>query len=131
MATYYLAIKSLHILCVIASGGLFALRGLAVLAGAGWGNHAALRWLSYAIDTTLLTTALMLVAILQQYPFVHAWLTVKVTCLVAYIILGVLALRRAPTQGLRATCFAGALVVYAFIISVARTHDPSGFFTFS
>jgi len=129
MATYYLSIKGLHILCVIASGSLFALRGIAVLAGAGWGNHTALRWLSYAIDTTLLTTALMLVAIVHQYPFVHAWLTFKVACLVAYIVLGVFALRRAPTRRTRAACFIGALAIYAFIISVARTHHPFGFFS--
>ncbi len=129
MTTYYLSIKSLHILCVIVSGGLFALRGGIVLAGAHWGNHAVLRWLSYAIDTTLLTTALMLVAILHQYPFVHAWLTVKVVLLVAYIVLGVFALRRAPTRRARAACFIGALAIYAFIISVARAHHPLGFFS--
>jgi uncharacterized membrane protein SirB2 len=42
---------------------------------------APLRYLSYTIDTVLLTAALMLTAIVQQYPFVHAWLTVKVVLL--------------------------------------------------
>lgn len=126
MATYYLSIKSLHILCVILSGGLFALRGVLVLAGLRQGNHIALRWLSYAIDTTLLTTALMLVVILHQYPFVHAWLTVKVCLLVVYIVLGVFALRRAPTRATKAIAFAAALAVYLAIISVARAHHPLG-----
>ena len=33
---------------------------------------------TYTIDTVLLTAALMLATLLHQYPFVHAWLTVKV-----------------------------------------------------
>ena len=49
---------------------------------------APLRYLSYTIDTVLLTAALMLATILHQYPFVHAWLTVKVLLLVVYIVLG-------------------------------------------
>lgn len=128
MSAYYLSIKSLHILCVLLSGGLFAVRGLLVLSGKSFGNHLALRWLSYAIDTTLLTTALMLVGILHQYPLVHSWLTVKVLLLTVYIVLGVFALRRAPTRRAKALFFIATLAVYAFIISVARSHHPLGAF---
>lgn len=85
-----------------------------------------LRWLSYAIDTALLTAALMLVTIVHQYPFVHAWLTMKVLLLVIYIVLGALALRRARTRTQRLACFCAALVVYLCIVSIARTHDPLG-----
>lgn len=131
MATYYLSIKSLHVLCVILSGSLFAARGLLVLAGQRFGNHVALRWLSYAIDTTLLTSALMLIGIVHQYPFVHGWLTVKVLLLVVYIVLGVFALRRAPTRRSRLLCYVAALSVFAFIASVARSHDPLGIFSMS
>ena len=92
MIAYYLQIKWVHVAAVIASGALFGLRGLLVWAGreqlAMW---APLRYLSYSIDTVLLTAALMLVTILHQYPFVHAWLTVKVLLLVVYIVLGTLA----------------------------------------
>ncbi|MBX3690600.1 SirB2 family protein [Dokdonella sp.] len=126
MATHYLSIKILHILCVVLSGGLFALRGILVLAGSQRGNHVVLRWLSYLIDTTLLVSALLLVVILHQYPFVHSWLTVKVCLLVVYIVLGVFALRRAPTRTSKAIAFAAALAVYLAIISVARAHHPLG-----
>jgi uncharacterized membrane protein SirB2 len=126
MIEFYPQIKFAHVLCVILSGSLFALRGMMMLAGSRLANHAALRYLSYAIDTTLLTAALMLVAILHQYPFVQAWLTVKVLLLVVYIVLGVFALRRGRTRRVRATCYVIALVVFAAIVGVALTHNPLG-----
>ena len=126
MIEFYPQIKFVHVLCVILSGSLFALRGAMMLADSRVTNHAALRYLSYAIDTTLLTAALMLITILHQYPFVQAWLTVKVFLLVVYIVLGVFALRRGRTRQVRAICYFAALLVYASIIGVALAHDPRG-----
>jgi uncharacterized membrane protein SirB2 len=68
----------------------------------------------------------MLVTIVHQYPFVHAWLTAKVLLLAVYIGLGSLALKRGSTRRVRVTCWVLALAVYVFIISVARSHDPFG-----
>jgi uncharacterized membrane protein SirB2 len=128
MIELYPEIKWVHVAAVLTSGGLFALRGLAMLCGARWFMAAPLRYLSYTVDTVLLTAALMLATMLHQYPFVHAWLTVKVLLLVLYVVLGSYALKRAATRTVRAWCFAAALLVYAFIISVARAHDPRGVF---
>ncbi|MDR3387297.1 MAG: SirB2 family protein [Rudaea sp.] len=126
MIEFYAQIKFVHVAAVVASGSLFMLRGLLMLAGSRFANHAALRYLSYTIDTTLLTAALMLVMILHQYPFMQTWLTVKVLLLVVYIVLGVFALRRGRTRAVRAACFGMALAVFAFIIGVAIAHDPRG-----
>ena len=126
MIEFYPQIKFVHVLCVILSGSLFALRGTMMLAGSRLANHAALRYLSYAIDTTLLTAALMLITILHQYPFVQAWLTVKVLLLVVYVVLGMFALRRARTRRVRAICYIAALAVYLSIVSVALAHNPLG-----
>lgn len=128
MIDFYLQIKLVHVAAVIASGALFALRGAAALAGAGWTMAAPLRYLSYAIDTALLTAALMLSAILHQYPFVHAWLTVKVLLLVVYIVLGIYAFRVRRSAGARLAAWLAALAVFGFIVSVARAHDPLGIF---
>jgi len=62
MTELYPEIRLIHIIAVLASGGLFLIRGLAVNLGARWAMAAPLRYLSYAIDTTLLAAALMLVA---------------------------------------------------------------------
>jgi uncharacterized membrane protein SirB2 len=123
---FYPQIKLVHVTAVILSGGLFMLRGMLMLARSPLARHAALRWLSYAIDTTLLTAALMLVTILHQYPFVHAWLTAKVLLLVVYIVLGTLALKRGRTRRVQVASYFAALFVFAFIVTIARAHDPWG-----
>jgi uncharacterized membrane protein SirB2 len=125
MAVFYLQIKGVHVAAVIASGLLFALRGMAVQRGAAWPLAAPLRWTSYLIDTILLTAALMLVSILRQYPFVNGWLTAKVALLVVYVGLGVLAFRCRMSRW-RMICFVGALAVYLAIASIAVEHDPRG-----
>lgn len=128
MIELYPQIKSVHIAAVVFSGLLFLIRGGAVHLGMTWAMAAPLRYLSYAVDTILLTAALMLATILHQYPFVHGWLTVKVLLLVVYIVLGTLALKRGATRTIRVVCWLAALVVYGFIISVARAHHPAGLF---
>ena len=128
MIEFYPEIRLVHIVAVFASGGLFLLRGLALNAGATWSTAPPFRYLSYAIDTTLLTAALMLMTIVEQYPFVHGWLTVKVLLLVVYIVLGGFAFWRARTQIQRLGSWLAALGVYAFMLSVARVHHPLGLF---
>jgi uncharacterized membrane protein SirB2 len=126
MGEFYLQIKWVHIAAVITSGVLFLLRGIAVQAGARWAMATPLRWLSYAIDTTLLTAALMLITIVHQYPFVDAWLTTKVVLLIVYVALGTFALKRGRTPQVRLACFLAALATYGFIASVAVEHHPLG-----
>ena len=124
---FYPHIKWVHVAAVLASGALFMLRGLALHTGARWPMATPLRYLSYTIDTVLLTAALMLTAILHQYPFVNGWLTVKVVLLVLYVVLGSYALKRGRTRAVRIACWLAALAVYGLIISVARAHHPLGF----
>jgi uncharacterized membrane protein SirB2 len=128
MAHYYNEIKWVHISCVLLSGSLFASRGLAMLGSSRYANNRVLARLSYVIDTALLVAAVLLALIIHQYPFVQAWLTVKVVLLVIYILLGVFALRRGKTRWRRTGYFVAALAVYAFIISVAVMHNPRGVF---
>ena len=127
MFEFYPQIKAVHIACVLLSGALFALRGLLVQVGhAGAAHWAPLRYLSYTIDTTLLTAALMLLTILPGAYFANGWLTVKLVLVVAYVVLGSLALRRARTPGTRRIFLAAALAVYGFILGIARMHHPMG-----
>jgi len=135
MITFYPQIKAVHVFAVLCSGGLFTLRGAALLAGARWPMVSPLRWLSYGIDTVLLTAALMLLTILPGAVFANGWLVVKLVLLVAYVVLGSLALKRAPTRRARATSFVAALAIFALMLGVARAHHPLGllhkFFTWA
>jgi uncharacterized membrane protein SirB2 len=128
MTELYPHIRLLHIDTVILSGVLFLLRGIGVQSGQRWPMFAPVRYLTYAIDTVLLTAAILLTIILRQYPFVQPWLTVKVVLLIVYIVLGSFALKRGQTAHIRLVCFLTALLVYGYIITVARAHHPAGIF---
>ena len=127
MIELYPEIRQIHIWAAIASGSLLLLRGLPLLAGRNWGGVAALRYLGYTIDGTLLTVALMLTTIIRQYPFVHGWLTVKALLVVVYIVLGVVAFLPRLSNRTRIASWLAALGVFACIYSVARSHHPLGF----
>jgi len=126
MEEFYLQIRAAHIGSIFASGGLFLIRGLALnLFGWRWALAWPLRYLSWTVDTILLTAALMLTTIIHQYPLVDHWLTVKVVLLLPYIVLGYRALR-ASTRKARLTSLAGAGATFLIIYSVARAHHPLG-----
>ena len=120
--------RLVHIAAIFASGALFLVRGILLFADLPGAKAIPVQIVSYTIDTTLLTAALMLMTIVQQYPFADAWLTVKVLLLIVYIVLGVIAFWTNVTRPMRLAAWAGALAVYAYIYTVARAHDPMGIF---
>lgn len=127
MDEFYLQIRTVHIASVMASGTLFFVRGIAFnLFGWRWALALPLRYLSWTVDTVLLTAALMLMTIIHQYPVVNGWLTVKVLLLVPYIVLGYMALR-GSSRKVRLASLAGATLTFLYIYSVARAHHPLGF----
>ena len=86
-----------------------------------------MRILPHAIDTILLASAIGLTILLEQYPFVYAWLTAKILALVAYIILGSLALKHARTAVSRNVAIIVALGCAFYMVAVAVSHDPYPF----
>jgi uncharacterized membrane protein SirB2 len=126
MTEYYLQLRQVHIGCAVLSIALFVLRGGLMLADSPRLRSLPLRILPHVVDTALLTTALMLATVVRQYPFVHGWLTAKVVLLVAYVVLGSIALRRGRTKQVRGAAFVAALATVLFLVSVARAHHPLG-----
>lgn len=125
-AAWYPGLKLTHVALVLASGGLFALRGALVLAGRGWAMARPWRMISYGIDTLLLAAGATLWAGLSLNPMSSPWLGAKLLLLALYIVLGSLALKRAPSAAACGVSYAGALLVYLFMVSVALAHDPLG-----
>lgn len=123
----YLALKHLHVTCVVVSGCGFFLRGIWMLVDSPWLTRRWMKIAPHVVDTLLLGSAIGLSLTLQQYPFVHAWVTAKVLGLMAYIGLGTVALKRGRTKGWQIVAWLAALLVFAYIVSVARTHDAAGF----
>lgn len=123
----YFAIKYLHVACVILSGTGFFFRGLLMLNDSPLAERRWLKIFPHVNDTVLLAAALTLAVMIGQYPFDAAWVTAKVFGLIGYVILGSLALKAGRSKRLRLICWLLALLVFAYIVSVALTHDPRGF----
>ena len=126
MIEFYPQIKHAHIGLALLSGGLFALRGLLLLLDVRWANAAPVRYFSYTVDTALLTAAMMLLTILPSALYANGWLAVKVVLIVVYVVLGVFALRRGRSRRARAISYVAALLVFAQIYFIARSHHPLG-----
>jgi uncharacterized membrane protein SirB2 len=129
MVEFYPQIKAVHVAMVLASGGLFLLRGLLAWNGPRHGTlHSLLRYASWSVDTTLLTAAMMLLTFLPHAMFANGWLAVKLLLLPAYIVLGALALRSTRSDAARRLCLVAAVLVSGFMLGVARAHQPAGWF---
>lgn len=123
----YLAIKHLHVACVIISGVGFLVRGLLMLSDSPLLQQRWLKIVPHVNDTILLAAAVTLTVMIRQYPFVDSWVTAKVLGLIGYIILGSMALRPGRSKAWRSASWLLALLVFAYIVSVGLTHNARGF----
>jgi uncharacterized membrane protein SirB2 len=123
----YLAVKYVHVISVVLSLAGFFMRGLLMMRGSPLLGARWVRVVPHVNDTVLLIAALSLAAMSSQYPFFVDWVTAKVLGVIAYIILGALALRDASTRRMRIICWFASLAVFGWIVSVALTRQPLGF----
>jgi uncharacterized membrane protein SirB2 len=123
----FAALKAIHIATVAISYALFFVRGIWMLTGSPLLERRWVRVVPHVNDTVLLAAAIWMAVILGQYPGTQGWLTAKVAGLVAYIGLGMVALRRGRTRRVRLASWIAAQLVFAYIVAVAFTHDPLPF----
>ena len=83
--------------------------------------------LPHIIDTVLLVSAIALAVVLSFSPMSQPWLMAKIIALVVYIGLGVVAFKHTKPV-VRKTSWIAALVVFLYILSVALSKNPLGFF---
>ena len=116
------SIVHLHGLFVILSLLLFSLRGYWMLREC---PALQARWVKIAphiVDTLLLITALWAAWLMFWSHGTHpAFITVKIIGLIAYIVLGLFALKLGKTKTVRLLAFIAALAVYAYLIAVGIT----------
>ncbi|MFN4115431.1 MAG: SirB2 family protein [Inhella sp.] len=122
----YVLLKQAHVGLVALSLLGFAARGLGVLGGAGWPMRPGLRRTVVLVDSLLLAAGLGLWALLGWAPM--PWLFAKFGWLMAYILLGSLALRRAQGRVAKVVCWLMALACAAQLVATARAHHPLGIF---
>lgn len=123
----YALIKQVHLATIAITLALFLLRGFWMMAGSKRLQARWVRIVPHVNDSLLLASGIALAVLLQQYPLVHGWLTAKFFALIAYILLGTVALKRGRTRGVRITAWVLALLVFGYLVAVARTRSPLPF----
>lgn len=123
----YLALKNLHLATIAITLALFVLRGVWMMADSPRLRARWVRIVPHLNDTLLLASGIGLAVLIQQYPLVHGWLTAKFFALVAYIVLGTIALKRGKTKSRRIAAWVAALLVFGYMAAVAVAHDPFPF----
>ncbi len=121
----YPYIKLLHVTTVIITGSLFLLRFVWMLQGRLEKRGAWVRTLPHYNDTLLFISGLSMAWIIDQLPLQAPWLTAKLLVLLAYILLGSLALRRGHLPWLKKIAGVAAICCYLYIIAIALSRDPT------
>lgn len=124
----YILVKYVHVISVALSVSGFFLRGLLMMRDSPLLAARWIRVLPHINDTVLLIAALALAWMSGQYPFIADWVTAKIFGVIAYIILGALALRDGASRRIRISCWLASLAVFGWIVSVALTRRPLGVF---
>lgn len=119
----YALIKLLHMSTAALSFSLFVLRGVWMLRAPQRLQQRWVRIAPHVIDTLLLGSAVTLAVWSRQYPVALDWLSAKLVALLVYIVLGMIALKRGRTRGVRLIAWLAALTVFGYIVAVARTRD--------
>lgn len=125
--TLFAALKLIHMSCAFLSISGFALRGYWMLSVNPLLRSRATRVVPHIIDSLLLATAVGMLFIWRVSPLQVDWLFAKIVALLAYIILGMVALRFAKTTRVKALAWLLALCCAAYIIMVAYSKSPMGF----
>ena len=116
-------LRSLHGGLAVLSGSFFLVRGVWSLLDSALLRLRFVRIAPHVIDTVLFGLGIGLAVWSRQYPFVDLWLTAKLLALLAYIGLGLVALRFATTPMVRGAAFAGALLCFGYMLAVAFTRS--------
>lgn len=82
-------------------------------------NHSLSKRLPHFVDTLLLVTALTMMFMSSQYPFVLDWLSAKVIALLVYILLGMVALKWGKTREVKILAWVLAILTFTYIVAVA------------
>ncbi len=111
----------LHVFCIVISLLLFIWRGLSMWVDKPLTTLLWRRTVPDKVDTLLLASGIGMAFVLGISPLDSSWLAAKIGGLLAYILLGVVALKDTLNPRLKRCCFIAALGMFAYIIAVARS----------
>ena len=126
--TMFLTLKHIHMAFVALSLLTFLVRGLWLFTSSGMLGKPWVKVVPHVVNTVLLASGIALAVYLSMSPGDQPWLMAKIIGLIVYIGLGVAAFR-VPNSVISKLLWMGALIAFAFIVSIAVTKSPLGFFS--
>ncbi len=120
----YLILKYAHVLAATLTISGFMLRGYWMMSESLMLQHRLVKVAPHIVDTVFLLAGLGMILQLQLNPLTQPWLLAKFAGLLAYILLGTMAIKRGQTKQIRTLAFVGAVAVFAYIAGVALTKSP-------
>lgn len=121
-------LKTIHVTCVLLSVIGFFIRGVWMM----WDSpRLQQRWVKivpHIVDTLLLASAVILVYQMHISPLEQTWLLAKIIALLFYIGIGSVALKAGRSKRQRTGAWLLGLVTFTYIVSVAFTKSPLGWF---
>ena len=125
----YSILKYLHERSAFVSSELFIARMVWMMSAPAQLQQRWVKIVPHVVDTILLASAIALVWQLGGVKTLgtQSWLVAKIVAVIAYIVLGSIALKRGRTRRTRIAAFVAAIAVFFYIVSVAVTKSPWGF----
>ncbi|MCL1068129.1 SirB2 family protein [Shewanella olleyana] len=105
----YPAVKHTHLTFILLSVIFFITRFVLHMRQSPVMDKKFVKVAPHVIDTFLLLSGLTLCFMIKQYPFVDAWMTEKFLAVLAYIGLGVMALKGNRNKFFKIFAFLGAI----------------------
>ncbi|HTO46624.1 MAG TPA: SirB2 family protein [Burkholderiales bacterium] len=116
----YAAVKELHVAAVALSWTLFFLRGVWMIADSPRLKARWVRVVPHVNDTILLVAGVYLATLVGLQP----WIVAKLVALVAYILIGMVAISRGRRKSMRIAAWVAAQCVFLYIVAVALRKNP-------
>jgi uncharacterized membrane protein SirB2 len=116
-------LKQLHVTFALLTACSFCLRAVWMLSRSPLLQAPWSRWLPHVVDALLFATGLTMAIGLSISPLAHPWLAAKLVAIVAYVVIGSIALKRGRTYGSRVAALVLSLLLLAYIFAVALHHD--------
>jgi len=123
----YLFIKQIHMSLAAISIAGFMLRWFWRMIQSPLAMTRTARVVPHVVDTFFLGTAVLLGTIAWGNALSPVWFGAKITGLVLYILLGMAAMHSAPSVRRSVPAFMAAVLVFAWVVTVAVTKSPLGF----
>lgn len=117
--------KNIHTLLALLTISGFVVRGYWMMTNSGRLQQRMTRIAPHVLDTVFLGSGIAMLVLLSLNPLSQSWLLAKFAGLIAYILLGSVAIRRGLTQQVRLLSFVGALSAFAYVVGVAFSKSPA------